>query len=200
MLVRLYDKNPNPRELAKVVDTLNKGGVIIYPTDSVYAFGCKLSAVAGVERITKLAGKDESMLTVICSSISQAAEYARIDNSQFKVLKRNTPGPFTFILNASSSIPDRVLAKRKTVGIRIPDSPIAEAIIEELGTPMYTTSVKDPDSIVEYTTDPDLIWERYADKVDIVVSADYGKDEPTTIVDLTFDDPEIIRQGVGELY
>ncbi|MBP3425554.1 MAG: threonylcarbamoyl-AMP synthase [Rikenellaceae bacterium] len=199
MLVRLYDKNPNPRELAKVTDVLNKGGIIIYPTDSVYAFGCKLTAIAGIERITKLAGKDESMLTIICSSISQAAEYARIDNAQFKVLKRNTPGPFTFILNASSSISDRVLAKRKTVGIRIPDSTIAQAIIEDVGMPLFTTSVKDPDSIVEYTTDPDLIWERYSHKVDALVSADYGQDIPTTIVDLTDGEPEIVRQGIGEL-
>ena len=199
MLVRLYDKNPNPRELAKVTDVVNKGGIIIYPTDSVYAFGCKLTAIAAIERITKLAGKDESMLTIICSSISQAAEYARIDNAQFKVLKRNTPGPFTFILNASSSISDRVLAKRKTVGIRIPDSTIAQAIIEDVGMPLFTTSVKDPDSIVEYTTDPDLIWERYSHKVDALVSADYGQDIPTTIVDLTDGEPEIVRQGIGEL-
>lgn len=199
MLVRLYDKNPNPRELTKVADALNKGGVIIYPTDSVYAFGCKLNAVGGVERIAQLAGKDETTLTIICSSISQAAEYARIDNAQFRVLKRNTPGPFTFILNASGSIPDRVLAKRKTVGIRIPDSPIAQAIVEEVGMPLYTASVKDPDSIVEYTTDPDLIWERYSHKIDVLVSADYGHDEPTTIVDMTTDEPEIVRQGIGEL-
>ncbi len=199
MLVRLYDKNPNPRELSKVADALNKGGVIIYPTDSVYAFGCKLNAVGGVERIAQLAGKDETTLTILCSSISQAAEYARIDNAQFRVLKRNTPGPFTFILNASGSIPDRVLAKRKTVGIRIPDSPIAQAIVEEVGMPLYTASVKDPDSIVEYTTDPDLIWERYSHKIDVLVSADYGHDEPTTIVDMTTDEPEIVRQGIGEL-
>ena len=199
MLVRLYDKNPNPRELSKVADALNKGGVIIYPTDSVYAFGCKLNAVGGVERIAQLAGKDETTLTILCSSISQAAEYARIDNAQFRVLKRNTPGPFTFILNASGSIPDRVLAKRKTVGIRIPDSPIAQAIVEEVGMPLYTASVKDPDSIVEYTTDPDLIWERYSQKIDVLVSADYGHDEPTTIVDMTTDEPEIVRQGIGEL-
>ncbi|MBQ8863123.1 MAG: threonylcarbamoyl-AMP synthase [Rikenellaceae bacterium] len=199
MLVRLYDKNPNPRELSKVADALNKGGVIIYPTDSVYAFGCKLNAVGGVERIAQLAGKDETTLTILCSSISQAAEYACIDNAQFRVLKRNTPGPFTFILNASGSIPDRVLAKRKTVGIRIPDSPIAQAIVEEVGMPLYTASVKDPDSIVEYTTDPDLIWERYSHKIDVLVSADYGHDEPTTIVDMTTDEPEIVRQGIGEL-
>lgn len=199
MLVHLYDKNPNPRELAKVADALNKGGIIIYPTDSVYAFGCKINAVGGVERISTLADKDETTLTILCSSISQAAEYARIDNAQFKVLKRNTPGPFTFILNASSSISDRVLAKRKTVGIRIPDSPIAKAIVDQVGTPLYTTSVKDPDSIVEYTTDPDLIWERYSHKVDVLVSADFGHDIPTTIVDLTNNEPEIIRQGIGEL-
>lgn len=199
MLVRLYDTNTNPRDVRKVAEVLDKGGVIIYPTDSVYAFGCKINAVAGVEKITRLAGKDENMLTLLCSSISQAAEYARIDNAQFRIIKRNTPGPFTFILNASGSISDRVLAKRKTIGIRIPDSPIAQAIIEEAGSPLYTTSVKDPDNIVEYTTDPDLIWERYSDKVDVVVSANYGNTEPTTIVDLSDGEPEIIRQGIGEL-
>ena len=199
MLVRLYDKNPNERELRKVVDALDKGGVIIYPTDSVYAFGCRLNSVEGAERIATLCGKGEQTLSVICSSISDASEYVRIDNAQFKVLKRNTPGPFTFIMNASGAIPNRLLAKRKTVGIRIPDSPIARAIIEAVGSPLYTASVKDPDSIVEYTTDPELIWERYADKVDVVVSAGYGSATPTIIVDLTDREPEIIREGAGEL-
>ncbi len=197
--MRLYDKNPNERELRKVVDALDKGGVIIYPTDSVYAFGCRLNSVVGAERIATLCGKGEQTLSVICSSISEASEYVRIDNAQFKVLKRNTPGPFTFIMNASGAIPNRLLAKRKTVGIRIPDSPIARAIIEAVGSPLYTASVKDPDSIVEYTTDPELIWERYADKVDVVVSAGYGSATPTTIVDLTDREPEIIREGAGEL-
>ena len=199
MLVRLYDKNPNPRELAKVADALNRGGVIIYPTDSVYAFGCKVGCVAAAERITELTGKQERLLTLMCSSISQAAEYTRIDNAQFKVLKRNTPGEFTFILNASSAVPDRLLAKRKTIGIRIPSSPIATAIIEEIGSPLYTASVKDPDDVVEYTVDPELIWERYGDKVDVVVSADYGRDVPTTIVDMSGDEIEIVREGIGEL-
>ncbi len=199
MLVRLYDKNPNERELRKVVDVLDKGGLIIYPTDSVYAFGCKLNAVGAMERIAALAGKDERLLTVICSSISQASEFVRIDNDQFRILKRNTPGPFTFILNASSGIPDRVLAKRKTVGVRIPDSPVAQAIIEAVGAPLYTASVKDVDNEVAYTTDPELIWERYADKVDVVVSAGYGSEVPTTIVDLTEGEAEVVRQGAGEL-
>ena len=199
MLVRLYDKNPNPRELAKVADALNRGGVIIYPTDSVYAFGCKVGCVAAAERIANLTGKQERLLTLMCSSISQAAEYTRIDTAQFKVLKRNTPGEFTFILNASSAVPDRLLAKRKTIGVRIPSSPIATAIIEEIGSPLYTASVKDPDDVVEYTVDPELIWERYGDKVDVVVSADYGRDVPTTIVDMSGDEIEIVREGIGEL-
>ena len=199
MLVRLYDKNPNERELRKVVDVLDKGGVIIYPTDSVYAFGCRLNAVGAMERIATLASKDERLLTVICSSISQASEFVRIDNDQFRILKRNTPGPFTFILNASSGIPDRVLAKRKTVGVRIPDSPVAQAIIEAVGAPLYTASVKDVDDEMAYTTDPELIWERYADKVDVVVSAGYGSEMPTTIVDLTDGELEVVRQGAGEL-
>ena len=123
----------------------------------------------------------------------------RIINAQFKVLKRNTPGPFTFIMNASGAIPNRVLGKRKTVGIRIPDSPVAQAIIEAAGSPLYTTSGKDVDSVVENTTNPELIWERYADKVDVVVSAGYGTATPTTIVDLTDGEPEIVREGAGEL-
>lgn len=199
MLVRLYDKNPNERTLRKVVDILDKGGVVIYPTDSVYAFGCKLNAVGAMERISALASKDERMLTVVCSSISEASEYVRIDNGQFRVLKRNTPGPFTFILNASSAIPDRVLAKRKTVGIRIPDSPVAQAIVEAVGAPLYTASLKEVDNDVAYTTDPELIGEYYAEKVDAVVSAGYGSVGETTIVDLTEGEADVVRQGVGEL-
>lgn len=199
MQLRLYNEATNARDVERVVTELRRGGVIIYPTDSVYAFGCAVSSSAAVEKLKTLCGKSDDQLTLVFSSISQLSEYARVDNAQFKVLKRNTPGAFTFILNASSRIPDRILGRRKTIGIRIPDNAIAEAIAEALGEPMVTASVKDPDLIVEYTTDPDLIWGRYSHRVEVVIDGGAGDNRPTTVVDLTDGEPQIVREGKGEL-
>lgn len=199
MLLRLYNENTNERDVRRVTQVLASGGVIIYPTDGVYAFGCAVSSVAGLEKLQALCGKSTAELTIVCSSISQVAEWVRVDNTEFKVLKRNTPGAFTFILNALSKLPDRVLGKRKTIGVRIPDSPIACAIVEALGQPLVTASVKDPDEVVEYTTDPDLIWGRYSHRVDMMVDGGAGDICPSTVVDFTTGQPEITRQGRGEL-
>ena len=197
--VKIYPQNPSEREIAKVVKVLENDGVIIYPTDGVYAFGALLKSTKAVEKLRSLSGRDEKLLTIVCSDISMVDKFARIDNSQFKTLKRNTPGAFTFILEPLSKVPDKALSGRKTVGVRIPDNQIPLAIIERLGFPLATASVKDDDEVVEYTTDPELIAERYMQSVDLVIDGGYGSLVPTTLVDLTGDEPEVLREGGGEL-
>ncbi len=197
--VKIYPQNPSEREIAKVVKVLENDGVIIYPTDGVYAFGALLKSTKAVEKLRLLSGRDEKLLTIVCSDISMVDKFARIDNAQFKTLKRNTPGAFTFILEPSSKVPDKALSGRKTVGVRIPDNQIPLAIIEHLGFPLATASVKDDDEVVEYTTDPELIAERYMQSVDLVIDGGYGSLVPTTLVDLTGDEPEVLREGGGEL-
>lgn len=198
-LVKIYPQNPSEREIEKVVKILENDGVVIYPTDGVYAFGCSLRSAKAVERLRSLSGKDERLLSIVCSDISMVDKFARIDNTQFRILKRNTPGAFTFILEPSSKVPDKALAGRKTVGVRIPDNEIPLAIVEQLGFPLATASVKDDDEVMEYTTDPELIAERYESMVDVVIDGGYGSLVPTTLVDLTGDEPEVLREGGGEL-
>lgn len=198
-LVKIYPQNPSEREIEKVVKVLENDGVIIYPTDGVYAFGALLRSAKAVEKLRSLSGRDEKLLTIVCSDISMVDKFARIDNAQFKTLKRNTPGAFTFILEPSNKVPDKALSGRKTVGVRIPDNQIPLALVERLGFPLATASVKDDDEVVEYTTDPELIAERYEQEVDLVIDGGYGLLVPTTLVDLTGDEPEIVREGGGEL-
>ena len=198
-LVKIYAENPSEREIERVVKVLESDGVVIYPTDGVYAFGALLRSAKAVERLRELSGRDEKLLTIVCSDISMVDKFAKVDNAQFKILKRNTPAPFTFILEPSSKVPDKALSGRKTVGVRIPDNTIPIAIVERLGFPMATASVKDADEVVEYTTDPELIAERYDRDVDLVIDGGYGSLVPTTLVDLTGDEPEILREGGGEL-
>lgn len=198
-LVKIYPQNPSEKEIQRVVKILQNDGLIIYPTDGVYAFGCSLRSAKAVERLRQLSGKEEKLLSIVCSDISMVDKFARIDNQQFKILKRNTPGAFTFILEASSKVPDKALSGRKSVGVRIPDNNIPLAIVEALDFPLATASVKDDDEVIEYTTDPELIAERYEQWVDVVIDGGYGNNVPTTLVDLTGDEPEIIREGGGEL-
>lgn len=198
-LVKIYPQNPSEREIEKVVKVLENDGVIIYPTDGVYAFGALLRSAKAVEKLRSLSGKQEKLLSIVCSDISMVDKFARIDNSQFKILKRNTPGAFTFILEPSSKVPDKALAGRKTVGVRIPDNQIPLTIVERLGFPLATASVKDDDEVLEYTTDPELIAERYEQEVDMVIDGGYGTLLPTTLVDLTGEESEILREGGGEL-
>jgi len=201
MLVKIYPVNPSEKELARVVDVLRRDGVIIYPTDSIYAFGCSLQSPKAIERLRTIKAKSEDSLSVIFDSISRVSEYCRVDNLTFKLMKRNLPGAFTFILNTSSKMPDRALEKRKCVGVRIPANPIARAIVEALGCPLVTSSVKrrEGDDGDEYTTDPELIEERYGSAVDMVIDGGIGDNVPTTLVDLTSDEQEILREGRGEL-
>lgn len=199
MLVKIYGQNPSEKELIRVVGALERDGVVIYPTDSVYAFGCSLRSARAIERLRRLRGRSEDSLSVVFYDIAQVAEYCRVDNAAFRILKRNLPGPFTFILPASSRVPDKALERRRTIGVRIPSHPVARAVVEALGCPMITASVKDDDEVVEYTTDPELIEERYGREVSLVIDGGIGDNVPTTVVDLTGDEPEILREGRGDL-
>ncbi len=199
MLVKIYGQNPSERELKRVVEALERDGIVIYPTDSVYAFGCSLRSAKAVDRLRRLRGRSDAPLTVVFDDIAGVAEYCRVDNAAFRILKRNLPGPFTFILPASSRVPDKALERRRTIGIRIPAHPVARAVVEALGCPMVTASVKDDDEVVEYTTDPELIEERYGREVSLVIDGGMGDNVPTTVVDLTGDEPEILREGRGDL-
>lgn len=201
MLIRLFEDNPNARDIRKVVNILQKGGVIIYPTDTVYAIGCDINNVKAVQKVAALKGvkPEKANFSMICQDLSHIAEYARVSNEVFKIMKRSLPGPFTFILNATNKLPNVLMNRRKTVGVRIPDNYIVMAIVEELGHPLLTTSVRDDDEVIEYTTDPELIYERYENRVDLVIDGGYGKNVASTVVDCSGDEVEIIRQGIGVL-
>jgi tRNA threonylcarbamoyl adenosine modification protein (Sua5/YciO/YrdC/YwlC family) len=200
MLIKIYPENPNGKEIDKVVQILQDGGLIIYPTDTVYAIGCDALNVKAVEKICKMKGinPEKSNLSIICYDLSNISEYARLDNFTFKLMKKNLPGAFTFILNTTSSLP-KIYKNKKTVGIRVPDNNIIRELVNSLGNPILTTSVKDDDEMLEYSTDPELIYEKYKDQVDVVIDGGYGGIEASTIVDCTDGEPEIIRQGKGEL-
>lgn len=201
MLVKIYPKNPNPREIAKVVKALQDGELIVYPTDTVYAIGCDALNVRAVERICRMKGVNpqKSNLSIICSDLSNLSEYAKVNNATFKLMKKNLPGPFTFILPTSSELP-KIYKNRKEVGIRVPDNNIVRTLVAELGNPLLTMSVHDEDDeLIEYSTDPELIHEKYANQVSIVIDGGMGGIEPSTVVDCTDDEFEVVRQGKGEL-
>lgn len=200
MLIKLYNENPNPRELEKVVSVLKDGGIVIYPTDTLYGMGCDALNVRAVEKICDLKGinPQKSNLSIICNDLSDISEYAKVDTPTFKLMKRNLPGPFTFILPTTSSLP-KIYKNRKTVGIRVPDNPIIREIVSMLGNPVLNASVKDEHDEIEYTTDPELIHEKWGDVADIVIDGGFGGMEPSTVVDCTSGEPEIVRQGKGVL-
>ena len=195
MLVKLYETNPSERELQRIVEALERNELIVYPTDSVYAVGCSVRSPRAMEQLHRMKG--DGALTALFDSIAQVAEYCRVDNAAFRILKRNLPGPFTFVLPASSHMPDKALGKRRTIGVRIPSNGVARAIVGALGCPLLTVSVKDEEH--EYTTDPELIHERLGRKVALVVDGGPGDTVPTTVVDLTGDEPTVVREGKGEL-
>jgi tRNA threonylcarbamoyl adenosine modification protein (Sua5/YciO/YrdC/YwlC family) len=202
MLIRLFNDNPNQKHIRQIVDLLENGAIIIYPTDTVYAMGCDIKASKSIEKIARFKGLNPKNpdLSLIFHDMSQLSEYTIIrDNNIFKLLKRNLPGPFTFIVQANNQIPKLFKNKKKTVGIRIPDNNIVLELVQELGRPIITTSIHDPDEIIEYTTDPELIHEKYSDFVDAVLDGGFGNNEPSTIVDCTGDEIEIVRQGLGIL-
>ena len=200
MLIRLYNENPNQKQIRRIADLLETGGIIIYPTDTVYAMGCDIRSTKSIEKIAGFKGVNPAHpdLSLIFHDMSQLSEYTIIrDNNIFKLLKRNLPGPFTFIVPANSQIPRMFKNKKKTVGIRIPDNNIVREIVRELGRPIITTSIHDPDELIEYTTDPELIYEKYKEFVDVVIDGGYGHNEPSTIVDCTSEEIMIVRQGLG---
>ncbi len=200
MMLKIYPENPHPRVIEKVVGVLRDGGLVIYPTDTVYAIGCDALNVRAVEKICQMKGVNpqKSNLSIICYDLSNLSEYAKVSNSAFKLLKKNLPGPFTFILPTSSELP-KIYKNRKEVGVRIPDNNIVRTLVKELGNPLLTMSVRDSDDVLEYATDPELICEKYEDMVDIIIDGGYGGLEASTVVDCTTDDFEIIRQGKGIL-
>lgn len=202
MLIRLYEENPNEKILEQVVDVLRKGGIIIYPTDTVYGLGCDITNHKAIERVAKLRGvkADKANFSFICYDLSHISDFIRpIDNTIFRVLKKALPGPFTFIFNASGQVPKLLSSKKKTVGIRVPNNNIARQIVKMLGNPILSTSIRDEDEILEYTTDPELIYEKYEDKVDLVIDGGYGDNQPSTVIDCTSGDFEVIREGKGVL-
>ena len=197
--VKVYDENPNTSVINKVVEVLKKGGIIIYPTDTVYGLGCDITNAKAVEKIARIKGikVDKSNFSFICNDLSHLSDYVKqIDTPTYKLLKRALPGPYTFILPGSKSLP-KVFKKKKTVGIRIPNNNIVRAIVEALGNPIISTSIRDEDDVIEYTTDPELIFEKWKHLVDGVIDGGFGGNLASTIIDLTDSLPKIIREGKG---
>lgn len=201
MLIRLFEDNPNKKQIRQIVETLENDGVIIFPTDSVYAMGCSLNSNKAIQKLASLKGikAEKAKFSIICDNLSNISEYARLSDDVFRLMKKNLPGPFTFILSGSKQIPNIFKNKRKSIGIRIPDHYIPLSIVEELGYPLVTTSIHDEDDVIEYTTDPELIQEKYKNKVDIVVDGGFGENIATTIVDCSNGEIVIERQGIGIL-
>ena len=199
--VKVYDENPNTSVINKVVEVLKKGGIIIYPTDTVYGLGCDITNAKAVEKIARIKGikVDKSNFSFICNDLSHLSDYVKqIDTPTYKLLKRALPGPYTFILPGSKSLP-KVFKKKKTVGIRIPNNNIVRAIVEALGNPIISTSIHDEDDVIEYTTDPELIFEKWKHLVDGVIDGGFGDNLASTIIDLTDSIPKIIREGKGAI-
>jgi tRNA threonylcarbamoyl adenosine modification protein (Sua5/YciO/YrdC/YwlC family) len=201
MLVKLFNENPNQREILRIVDILRKGGLIVYPTDTVYGLGCDITNAKAVEKVARIKNVkvEKNNFSFICSDLSHISDFTRpISNSVFKLMKKNLPGPFTFILEANNNVP-KYFKGKKTVGIRVPDNNIIREIVRELGNPILSTSVHDEDEILEYSTDPELIHEKYEGVADIVVDGGYGEFVPSTVVDCTGDEIVIVREGKGIL-
>lgn len=205
MLIKIYPDNPNQRQVQQVVECLRNGGVIVFPTDTVYAIGCDANQLKAVEKVCQIRGipLEQANFSFICEDLSHITDYVRpFGTALYKLMKKSLPGPFTFILDAGSRVPSKYFGpktKKKTIGIRIPDNEITLMLVRELGSPLVSASVHDDDEIIEYTTDPELIHERYQDLVDIVVDGGYGDNHVSTVIDCTGDEPVIIRQGKGEL-
>ena len=197
--IKIYEENPNPRQIGKVVEILRQGGLIIYPTDTVYGLGCDISNAKAMERLAKLRGVklNQHHWSFVCADMSNLSDYARqLNNPTFKILKKSLPGPYTFVLPGNNRLP-KLFRKKKTIGIRIPDNNIARALVAELGHPIISTSIKDEDEVLEYTTDPELIYEKWNKLVDVVVDGGMGGNIPSTVIDLSGEYPEVLREGKG---
>ena len=200
MLIKIYPENPNSKDVSKVVKVLQEGGLAIYPTDTKYAIGCDALDIRAVEQICRIKGvnPEKNNLSIICYDLSSISAYAKVNNSVFKLIRDYLPGPYTFILPTSNELP-KIYKKRKEVGIRMPDNPVIREICHELGHPILTMSVQYDADEPEYAIDPELIYERYEDRVDVVIDGGYGNMEGSTVVDCTSEPFEIIRQGIGRI-
>lgn len=200
-LLKIYEENPSPKEIKKVVEVLRRGGLIIYPSDTVYALGCDITNKGALERIAKIKGVklEKANFSFVCADLSNLSDYVKqLDNTTFKLLKRALPGPYTFILPGNNNLPS-VFKKKKEVGIRVPNHSIANSIVSLLGNPIVSTSIKDEDEVLEYTTDPELIFEKWSDLVDLVIDGGYGGNIASTVIDLTGDEPVLVREGKGSV-
>ncbi|MDG1805982.1 L-threonylcarbamoyladenylate synthase [Flavicella sp.] len=200
-LIKIYEQNIDPRQIQKAVDVLRKGGLIIYPTDTVYGLGCDITNKSALQKIAQIKGVklEKSNFSFICKDLSNLSDYVKqIDSSTFKLLKRALPGAYTFVLPGSKTLPN-AFKNKKTVGIRVPDNAIAIELVSLLGNPIVSTSIHDEDEVLEYTTDPELIYEKWQSKVDVVIDGGYGDNHASTVIDLTGDEPEVIREGKGSL-
>lgn len=200
--IKLYPENPDPRRVQHIVDVLRDGGIIIYPTDTVYGIGCDIFNQKAIQRICQIKGvkpKDQNF-SFICYDLSDISDYTRtVSTPIFKVMKKALPGPYTFILNANNNVPKLLNSKKKTVGIRVPDHSIPRTLVKELGGPIVTTSIRDEDDVIEYSTDPELIYEKYRDMVDVVIDGGYGNNIGSTILDCTGEEIVIVREGLGNV-
>jgi tRNA threonylcarbamoyl adenosine modification protein (Sua5/YciO/YrdC/YwlC family) len=200
-LIKIYPDNPNGVAIKKVVEVLKNGGLIIYPTDTVYGLGCDITNTKALERIAKIKGikLEKANFSFVCYDLSNISDYIKqIDTSTFKILKKALPGAYTFILPGNNNLP-KEFKKKKTVGIRVPDNNIAREIVKILGNPIVSTSIHDEDEVLEYSTDPELIFEKWQSLVDLVIDGGYGDNQPSTIIDLSGDEPVIIREGKGDI-
>jgi len=198
--IKIYEENPNPKEIKRVVEVLRRGGLVIYPTDTVYGLGCDITNYKALERIARIKGikLEKANWSFICADLSNLSDYIRqIDTATFKILKRALPGPYTFILPGNNNLP-KPFKKKKTVGIRVPDNSIINALVVGLGNPIISTSIRDEDELLEYTTDPELIFEKWQNLVDIVIDGGYGGNMASTIIDLSSEEPKVVREGKGD--
>lgn len=198
-IIKMYENSPDEKSIRDIVSHLDKGGIIIFPTDSYYAIGCSINSPKSINEIKIFKGKENKNLSLICSDIKMASEYVLIDDEAFKLLKSNTPNPITFILKASSKIPNSFFEKKRTLGIRIPDNKIALMLVKELSVPLVSTSIPLSKASIEESIDPSVIWDEYCNKADLLIDGGIAVNEPTTVVDISSDEIEILRQSVFEL-
>lgn len=200
VFLQIHPENPQEKRIREAVNILRNGGVIIYPTDTIYGIGCDIHNTRAVERVCQIKGvkPDKVNLSFICTDLTHISDYAKVDTPAYKVMKKALPGPFTFVLDASSKVPRYAGSKKKTVGIRVPDNNIALGLVRELGNPVLSTSVRDEDDVVEYATDPELIYEKYKHLVDMVIDGGYGKNVASTVVDAS-NNFEVLREGAGDI-